>query len=198
MKRIPPVIIAGLFLSVLAAPKSAQAHCDTLNGPVVLAAQAALTKGDVTPVLKWVKPDQEADIRAAFNRTLAVRRQSKEAAELADMYFFETLVRIHRAGEGAPYTGLQPAGAVDPGIAAADKALETGSAAPLVNDLSHRLAEALAARFVKVTEAKRHAEESVTAGREYVEAYVEFIHFYERLLAEAQGGAVGAHAEHQH
>ncbi len=198
MKKITSVIIAGLFLLVLAAPKSAQAHCDTLNGPVVIAARGALAKGDVTSVLKWVKPDQEADIRAAFARTLVVRRQSKEAAELADMYFFETLVRIHRAGEGAPYTGLQPAGAVDPGIEAADKALETGNVDPLVSDISHRLAEALAARFTKVIEAKRHAEESVAAGREYVEAYVDFIHFYERLFAEAQGGAAGAHADHQH
>ena len=156
MKKITSVIIAGLFLLVLAAPKSAQAHCDTLNGPVVIAARGALAKGDVTPVLKWVKPDQEADIRAAFARTLVVRRQSKEAAKLADMYFFETLVRIHRAGEGAPYTGLQPAGAVDPGIEAADKALETGNVDPLVSDISHRLAEALAARFANVIEAKRH------------------------------------------
>jgi hypothetical protein len=43
-----------------------------------------------------------------FTKTLAVRKQSKEAKELADMYFFETLVRIHCAGEGAPYTGLKP------------------------------------------------------------------------------------------
>ena len=48
-------------------------HCDTMDGPVVKTAQAALSKGDVTPVLKWVKPEQEADVREAFKKTLAVR-----------------------------------------------------------------------------------------------------------------------------
>ena len=107
----------------------ARAHCDTMNGPVVTEAKAALEKGDVTPVLKWVSKDNEEEIRTAFKKTLTVRSKSIEAKELADMYFFETLVRVHRAGEGAPFTGLKPAGSeVEPGIAAADQALERGSA----------------------------------------------------------------------
>ena len=86
------------------------AHCDGMDGPVVKAAQAALAKGDVNLVLIWVRKNDETEIRQAFERTVNVRKLSPEAKELADTYFFETLVRIHRAGEGAPYTGLKPAG----------------------------------------------------------------------------------------
>ena len=88
------------------------AHCDTLDGPVVKTARAALEKGDVTPILKWVKKENEAEIRDLFKKTLSVRSKGKEAQELADMYFLETLVRVHRAGEGEPYTGLKPSVAV--------------------------------------------------------------------------------------
>ncbi len=108
------------------------AHCDTLDGPVVKTARAALEKGDVTPILKWVKKENEAEIEALFRKTLTVRSKGKEAQEIADMYFLETLVRLHRAGEGEPYTGLKPAGVVDPAVAEADRALEAGSAENLI------------------------------------------------------------------
>ncbi|HOB97871.1 MAG TPA: DUF6448 family protein [Verrucomicrobiota bacterium] len=42
-------------------PRTVQAHCDTMDGPVVLAAKSALGTKDVTPVLKWVKEDAEAE-----------------------------------------------------------------------------------------------------------------------------------------
>ena len=80
----------------------AAAHCDTLDGPVVADARTALAQGNVAPVLKWVRPADEKEIRTAFARTTAVRNLSPEAEILADLYFFEALVRIHRAGEGAP------------------------------------------------------------------------------------------------
>lgn len=197
MKRTTQVFTLVMVIAMLAAPKTIQAHCDTLNGPVVQTAREALGKGDVTPVLKWVKPDQEGAIRSAFAQTLAVRRLSKEAAELADMYFFETVVRIHREGEGAPYTGLKPGEAVEPGIEAADKAVEAGSHEQLIKEINRRITDGIADRFRKVIEAKRHMNDSVEAGREYVEAYVGFIHYYERLFGDAQGTA--AHSEeHQH
>ena len=48
------------------------------------------------------------------------------------MYFFETLVRIHRAGEGEPYTGMKPAGRdLGPAVPAADKAIVDGKLEPL-------------------------------------------------------------------
>jgi hypothetical protein len=105
------VLLTGLWLII---PGIASAHCDTLDGPVVMTAKAALEKGDVTPVLKWVRKEDEKEIREQFKKTLTVRAKGPEAKELADMYFFETLVRIHRAGEGAPYTGLKSAGMVEP------------------------------------------------------------------------------------
>ena len=114
-------------------PAKVFGHCDGMDGPVVQAAQRALAKGDVNLVLIWVQANDEAEIRKVFAKTMAVRKLNAEARELADLYFFETLVRIHRAGEGAPYTGLKPAGRdLGPAIPAADKAIETGALEPLL------------------------------------------------------------------
>ena len=157
------------------------AHCDTLDGPVVKTAKAALEKGDVTPILKWVKKEDDAEIRGLFNKTLIVRSKGKEAQELADMYFLETLVRLHRAGEGEPYTGLKPAGIVEPAVVEADKALESGSVDNLVKLITESASKGIRERFTKAKEAKRHADHSVENGREFVAAYVQFTHYVERL-----------------
>jgi hypothetical protein len=85
-------------------------HCDTLDGPVVRCCKSALEKGNVNLILPWVPEKAEEELEKAFKKTLLVRKQGKEAAELADYWFFETTVRLHREGEGAPYTGLKPAG----------------------------------------------------------------------------------------
>jgi len=133
-----------------------------------------------------------------------VRRKGPEAKELADRYFFETLVRVHRAGEGAPYTGLKPAGAVEPAIAGADRALESGSVENLVKLVTNSVATGIRKRFAHALEAKKHQNESVQAGREYVEAYIEFTHYVERLHRDAtssaahHGEAAEAKAESQH
>ncbi len=184
--------LAVISAMALWAAPALWAHCDTLDGPVVAAARAALDKGYVTPVLKWIQPGQEAEVRAAFERTLVVRAKGPEARELADMYFFETLVRLHRAGEGAPYTGLKPAG-TDPGpfVTGADKALESGSVDALVKQLVDKAAAGVRERFAEALERRKHADDSVAAGREYVESYVEFVHFVERL-----GGALAEPAGH--
>lgn len=167
-------------------PSITSAHCDTLEGPVVAAAKVALEKGDATPVLKWVKKEYEGEIKEAFNKTLAVRKQSIEAKELADMYFFETLVRLHRAGEGAPYTGLKRE-PVEPIIAEADKALERGSVDDLVKHVTDAVAKGIRERFTHALEAKKHSEHTVEAGRKFVEAYVEFTHYVERLHMDVTG-----------
>lgn len=179
------VIIEMLFLSSI----NANAHCDTLDGPVVESARIALTTGDVTGVLKWVSIDDEQLIRTAFQNTMEVRKLGGQAQKLADMYFFETLVRIHRAGEGAPYTGLKPGAEVDPAIALADKALESGSVDKLVGVLTDATAKGIRERFLRALETKKHADESVTAGRDFVEAYVIFTHYVEGLHASVKGGA---------
>ncbi|MDF1554313.1 MAG: DUF6448 family protein [Deferrisomatales bacterium] len=168
---------------------SARAHCDTLDGPVVATARTALDTGDVTPLLKWVRPEEEGEIKAAFQRTLAVRTKGDDAKELADMYFFETLVRIHRAGEGAPYTGLKPGEAIDPAVALADKALESGSVDKLVDVLTNAMANGIQERFAHASENQKHVDESVGAGREFVESYVVFTHYVEGLHGLIKGGA---------
>ncbi|MCG3148227.1 MAG: hypothetical protein PCFJNLEI_01670 [Verrucomicrobiae bacterium] len=179
------ILLNVLVTLALLAPVTVRAHCDTLDGPVVNAAKVALEKGDVNLVLIWVQKKDEAEIKKAFDKTLAVRKQSAEAKELADTYFFETLVRVHRAAEGAPYTGLKPAGEIEPPIAAADKALETGKVDNLANEVSKAVADGIRKRFTRSLEAKKHADHNVAAGREYVAAYVEFVHYVERLHTAA-------------
>lgn len=176
-------IVIGMAMLV---PSPMAAHCDTLGGPVIAAAKLALKTGDVTRVLKWVKPEHEAEIRNAFARTMKVRNQGPEAQELADSYFFETLVRVHRAGEGAPYTGIK-AEPVEPPIAATDKALETGSVEPLVKMVTNEIANGIRQRFAHTAEVRKHADDSVAAGREYVTAYVELTHYVEGLHKAGSG-----------
>ena len=146
-------------------------------------------------MLKWVSDDDEKMIRRAFQKTLEVRKLGDQAQEMADMYFFETLVRIHRAGEGAPYTGLKPGSAVDPAVALADKALDSGSVDKLVKVLSGAMAKGIREHFQRAIEAKKNADKSVAAGREFVEAYVMFTHYAEGLHGIIKGGA--KHHDHE-
>ena len=120
---------------------------------MIKAAQKALETGNGNPVLMWVQRQDEAEITEAFQKTLAVRQLSPEAKELADRVFLrETLVRIHRAGEGAPYTGLKPAGrGLGPAIPAADQALEAGSAESLLRLLIGTVPDGVLGQFTEVT-----------------------------------------------
>ncbi len=193
-KQTAMAILLTVFTAIFLMTGNAYAHCDTLDGPVVATARTALATGDVTPLLKWVSSDNEETIRAAFKHALAVRKLGDDARQLADMYFFETLVRIHRAGEGAPYTGLKPGTAVDPAVALADKAIESGSADKLANVLTQALDKGIRERFDRVMETGKHADESVAAGREFVETYVQFTHFAEGFHGLLKGGT--QHHEH--
>jgi hypothetical protein len=173
--------ILAAILSVLLTG-SVFGHCDTTNGPIIPEARAALEKGDVTPILKWVKPENEAEIRAAFTKAVAVRAKGPEAKELADQYFLETLVRIHRAGEGAPYTGIKDE-PVEPIVAMADKALAEGSADAMIGKMSGHMAAAIRERFAKALQARQTKDNSVEAGRAFVEAYVLYVHYVEGIHA---------------
>jgi hypothetical protein len=185
-----------LVLILFAVPGRAYAHCDTMDGPVVKAAQKALETGTVNLVLLWVRPEDELEIRAAFDRTLQVRNQSVEARELADHFFFETLVRVHRASEGAPYTGLKPAG-TDLGLAvpAADRAIATGSLAEVEQVLLHAIRDGLRAHFQDVMEKKDYRSDDVAAGRQYVAAYVPYMHYVEGVYEAATSAAAGHYPE---
>jgi hypothetical protein len=193
-KYLKMLFFIMIFGSMFFFTKSLYAHCDTLDGPVVETARKALASGDVTLLLKWVGADDEQMIRTAFQKTLEVRKLGTQARDLADMYFFETLVRIHRAGEGAPYTGLKPGTAFDPAVALADKALETGSVDKLGDTLSQAMVKGIRDRFQRALESQKHADENVSAGREFVEAYVMFTHYVEGLHTQIKGGT--KHHEH--
>jgi hypothetical protein len=171
----------------------ALAHCDSLDGPVVNAARTALTESNVNLVLIWVQKGDETAIQQAFEKTLAVRRLNAEARELADMYFFETLVRIHRAGEGAPYTGLKPAGTdFGPSIPASDKALATGDVEPLLKLLFNKTEHGVREHFQKAWGKKTFDKNNVQAGREFVKVYVEYTH-YVKGIHDATAGETHGH-----
>ncbi len=193
------IAAAAFVFLVIGTAGSALAHCDTLDGPVVTLARQALEKGDVSIVLPWVGKEKEGEIRKTFDLAVAVRGKGEKEKELADMYFFETLVRVHREGEGAPYTGLKPAGLdLGPAIPAADKALETGNPKPLLDLVNAKVHEGIHKYYTEAKERKARAGEGVEAGREYVQAYVPYLHFVERLYADAttpiaHGAGEGSH-----
>lgn len=205
MSRVRTVaLVVGLAVALAVTAQTVRAHCDTLGGPVVTAAKTALEKGDITPVLKWVQEHDETVIRDAFQKTLVVRAKGPEAKALADMYFFETLVRVHRAGEGAPYTGLKPADDVEPIVAACDEALDSGKVDEVVEHVMGAVATGIRDRFDRAAEASKHADENVAAGREFVEAYVVFMHYVEGIHQAAMsvpshhGEAEDHHAKSGH
>ncbi len=172
------ILVVG-FLFIVST--NAWAHCDSLDGPVIADAKTALESGKVTPVLKWVKAEHEAEIRDVFSKTLVVRKAGATARGLADQFFFETLVRIHRAGEGAPYTGLKPAGKIDRAVVLADQALESGSPDKMIKVLKAAVEKGIRSRHATAVKRKKRATNSTKAGREFVEAYVEYVHFVEGL-----------------
>ena len=181
------------FGLTLLTPAPVLAHCDGIDGPVVKAARRALDTRNPAFALIWVQAKDEPEVRAAFERTLAVRALSPQAKELADRFFFETLVRVHRAGEGAPFAGLQPAGRdLGPAIPAADKAIEEGSVESVEKLLSAVIQQRLREHFNELIGARGFQADDVAAGRAYVKAYVEFIHYVERLY-EASASAIQGH-----
>jgi hypothetical protein len=172
----------GLVVATLVAlggvlrPQAAKAHCDSVQGPVVAAARAALEDKDVKLVLPYIQADAEAELTAAFKHTLAVRALGPEAKKLADHYFFETTVRLHRMGEGAAYTGLVEGAIEDPALLAADAVLEGGDLDAMQALLGQAVQEGVAARYAAVQEAREHAAHTgtVAADRERVEAELGF------------------------
>lgn len=182
---------------------NASAHCDSVGGPVIREVKSALLSGDIAPVLKWVKSDDEPEIRAAFGKAIVVRAKGPEAAELADQYFIETLVRVHRAGEGAPYIGIKDE-PVEPIIQMADSALAEGSPEKMIQALHAHMDQAIKEKFAKASAASKTKDDSPEAGREFVEAYVSYVHFVEGIhtamapSSDHHGEAIKPAEEHKH
>ena len=146
-------------------------HCDTMDGPVVTAARRALDAEDVKLILPYVRESGERELKTAFEKALRARKADPAAREVADLFFFETAVRIHRTGEGATYTGLKPAGLDEgPVIPVAEKAIETGSPEALIKILTDTLRKEVQRRFERLQHLKGYAPSDVRQARAYVEA----------------------------
>lgn len=187
-------VIAATVLFIAPA-STAHAHCDSMDGPVIADAQRALEQRSVEPVLKWIPPEDEATVKSVFQMALDVRGESDAARTLADRYFFDTLVRLHRASEGEGFTGIKPAGSVEPGIAAADDALESGEIDALADKLAKSVRAAVVQRFQTAHTARQSADKSPGQGRKYVATYVQFTHFVENLEHLLDEGASHMHRE---
>lgn len=173
---VPLFILSMMILST----NLTFAHCDTMDGPLIADARKAMGQNNVNYVLKWVSAANESEIRDAFNLVMKVKGLSPEAKELSEKYFFDTLVRIHRAGEGEPFTGVKPAGTpIDDKVLAADKSIEIGNLSPLNDLVSKDILPELTKRYDKVMSLKNYDINNVVAGREYIEAYVQFFKFAE-------------------
>ena len=196
---IAVLALAAVLVAVLGFPGNSQAHCDSVQGPVVAAARQALETGDVNQILPYIQAEQEAELTAVFQQTLQVRSLSSEAQTLADRYFFETAVRLHREGEGAAYTGLKDE-EVPLIIQAADEAIVSGDLAEVNEMLSKSIDKGVELKYKAVVEARKHAEKegTVEAHRELVEAQLMFEKYLYELQNLATGSEVPAEGGHSH
>ncbi|TAL60302.1 MAG: LysM domain-containing protein [Bacteroidetes bacterium] len=189
---VPLFILSLLILST----NVTFAHCDTMDGPLIKDAMQAIGQNNVNYALKWVSSENETEIKNVFNLMMKVRVLSPEAKDIAEKYFFETLVRIHRSGEGVPFTGVKPHGTpIDEKILAADKSIEIGNLSPLKDMVAKDILPELTKRFDKVMSLKNFNVNNVLEGREYIEAYVQFFKFAE---GEEEGHATAQHGGDGH
>ena len=173
-------------------------HCDSMDGPVVTAARDALEKEDVNLILPYVKEDASANVKSAFEKALKARKLAPAAREVADLYFYETVVRLHRAGEGAPYTGLKPSGLdIGPVIPVAEQAIKEGSPGALVRLLTDTLRHEVEHRFEHMQHLRHHKADDVAKAREYVEAMLG-LEVYSHQLYQAMKASPheGGHVHH--
>jgi hypothetical protein len=199
LKMISGFVVASVLL--LFGGPSAWAHCDAVDGPVAMAVRKALETGNVYLVLPYAPASAEPELQAAFAQARVVRALSPAARELADRSFLETAIRLHRAGEGAPYTGLRPAGQdFGPVIPAAEHAADTGDLSRLKAVLMEEIEHALEERLAQVRKAQTAPREpanaaGVAAARLRVSAELGFVTFAETLREAAHGRGAAHHAD---
>ena len=171
------LVAAGIFLL---APVTADAHCDTMDGPAVKDAIRAMDTGNVNYALKWVQPKYEAEVSRAFRMSMKVKDINADTKNLAEQYFFEILLRDHRAGEGVAFDGVKPHGwPVDERVKAADQSIALGNLEPLKGLVEPDKWPEMQKRFQKVMSLKDFDVNRVEEGREYIEADVQFFKFAE-------------------
>lgn len=197
--QILGIIIVAIII-LMCSPLMAGAHCDTMDGPTAADGKKALESNNINYALKWILPKYEEELRTIFEQSIKVRTLSPDAKELADRYFLENLVRVHRAGEGEPFEGLKPSGTpIAEKVAAADKSVEVGNLSPLEGLLSSEELSELQGKFEKVMALKDYDINDVQAGRAYIEAYVDFFKFAEGEEHEEAHRHLHGHShEHGH
>jgi len=175
---------------------TAEAHCDTADGPAVIDGRRALETGNINHARKWIQADADAELTEIFDKALVVRKLGSDAAELADRLFLETLVRLHRMGEGVGFTGILPAGTKnDPVVAAADRALDIGEDGELLTLVPAERREELHRRYEVALGKKSFEVDDVPAARDFVAAYVSFFKYSE---GEDHAHGHQAHEDHHH
>ena len=191
-KRLKPAMIIILFFTLAIVfgmgPMRALAHCDRVNGPVAQDAREALRTGNFQPAAIWVGKEQTPELRRAFERSLSAYKQGGAGREVAEKYFMETTVRLHRAAEGFPYEGLKPAQPVAGDIAAAEKALETGNLKPVLDMLNSEIRNETSKLFQEARDARKNRNDSIEAGREWADAYVRYVIFVHGLHKKIEKG----------
>jgi len=191
LKRILSAALVMLFLTIGTLPASA--HCDSYDGPTIKDALKALETNNVQLVLKWIEPAQEKEIISLFNTTYSLRNGDKRVYEIVEKHFLETLVRLHRETEGAPYTGLKAAGTTKAINQLSDQALASKDIDGLLGKLNNHIGQVIKEKYEKVAALDKVKNESPEKGREYVEAYVDYTHTLEAIhdITEHGGGHSG-------
>jgi len=170
-----------LLLAFMLVSISGFAHCDSYDGPVIKDALKALDQNNVELVLKWIGPQQEEEVIFLFEKAYQLKNGDKQLYTIVEKYFLETLVRLHRETEGAPYTGLKPAGSMTPLVEMADKSIANKSAEEVIDAVTTHLEQVLRERYATVSKLSKSKNNSVKEGRAYVEAYVAYTHTLEAL-----------------
>ncbi|WP_319371578.1 DUF6448 family protein [uncultured Ilyobacter sp.] len=175
------------------------AHCDTMDGPLVMDIKKSLKSKNIIPVLKWIKENDEEEIKNMFKKVLFFSKENSELKELLELYFIETVVRVHRNGEDAPYNGLKPSGfPIDPIIEKGDLSIENGEIDSLSEFLTKEIKIIIENKFKKALELKDKADIDVEIGRQYTEAYADYIHFIESLHQLIEGAHHTHDEKHKH
>lgn len=184
-----------LLMLTLFAGTPASAHCDSYDGPVIKDATKALETNNVNLVLKWITPEQEKEIIPLFKKNYQLKSGDKEVYAIVEKHFFETLVRLHRETEGAPYTGLKPAGTTKQIIQMTDEAIKAGNVDDFLVKLDAHIDKVIREKYQKVSELNKVKDNSTEQGREFVEAYVDYTHTVEAMHDIIEHGA--GHAGHK-
>lgn len=195
--RFNSKIAVMLFLAsfIFMFTKSVSAHCDSYDGPVIKDAEKALETNNINLVLKWVSEEQENEITPLFQKLYKLRNGDKEVYEIVKKHFFETLVRLHRETEGAPYTGLKPAGTTKQIIQMTDKTIIENNVEDFLLKLNNHIDKVVREKYEKVSRLNMVKDDSVEKGREFVAAYVDYTHTVEAIhdIIEHNGGSHAGH-----